>query len=184
MTDYSDTAKLKQMQDALGVKLIDDKHLQFTLTDPAPYFPYILALWVGYPSRQDMVEMQTCFEHNEARIDCCKNVFEMIPIHFDVNGANGRAIRHHPEITGQMLDGVVCEKRHPIIGRKAPLAQVRGDAAGQLAELAVTERAAVFDRDDAGLVRMAPGRSIDPILKQQWARPRRFHYRHRPPSAS
>lgn len=56
MENVTDTAKLKSLQDALGVKATDDKHIEFTLNSPVAYFPYILAIWVGWPSRQDMVE--------------------------------------------------------------------------------------------------------------------------------
>ncbi len=51
----TDTAKLKSLQDALGVKATDDKHIEFTLNSPVAYFPYILAIWVGWPTREDMV---------------------------------------------------------------------------------------------------------------------------------
>ncbi len=55
-TTLTDTAKLKQLQDALGVHATDDTHISFTLNKPVTYFPYILAIWVGWPSRQDMVQ--------------------------------------------------------------------------------------------------------------------------------
>ena len=56
MATPTDTVKLKQLQDALGVKALDDKHIQFTLGSPVAYFPYILAIWVGWPTREDMVK--------------------------------------------------------------------------------------------------------------------------------
>ena len=40
----------------LGVKATDDKHIEFTLKNKAAYFPYILTLWTGWPSRQDLVD--------------------------------------------------------------------------------------------------------------------------------
>jgi oligopeptide transport system substrate-binding protein len=55
-TPMTDTAKIDQLMGELGVKATDDKHIEFTLTDKAAYFPYILALWTGWPSRQDLVE--------------------------------------------------------------------------------------------------------------------------------
>lgn len=51
-----DEAKLKELQDNLGVKALDDKTIEFTLNQKAAYFPYILTLWTGFPSRQDLVE--------------------------------------------------------------------------------------------------------------------------------
>ncbi len=54
--NVTDTVKLQQLQAALGVHAADDKHIEFTLSHPAGYFPAILALWVGYPTREDMVE--------------------------------------------------------------------------------------------------------------------------------
>jgi oligopeptide transport system substrate-binding protein len=35
---------------------MDDTHIVFQLNGPAGYFPYVLATWIGWPSRQDMVE--------------------------------------------------------------------------------------------------------------------------------
>lgn len=52
----SDTAKITEMMDKLGVKALDDKTIVFTLHAPAAYFPYVLTLWIGYPVRQDLVE--------------------------------------------------------------------------------------------------------------------------------
>lgn len=55
-TPMTDTAKIDQLMGELGIKATDDKHIEFTLTGKAAYFPYILALWTGWPSRQDLVE--------------------------------------------------------------------------------------------------------------------------------
>jgi oligopeptide transport system substrate-binding protein len=51
-----DTAKVEELMGKLGVKATDDKHIEFTIKKKAAYFPYILSLWTGFPSRQDMVE--------------------------------------------------------------------------------------------------------------------------------
>lgn len=40
---------------ALGVKALDDKRIEFTTAEPAPYFPSITTLWVGYPVRESDV---------------------------------------------------------------------------------------------------------------------------------
>lgn len=48
-------AELKAAKDALGVKAVDDKTIEFTLTDPAPYFPSITTLWTGMPARESDV---------------------------------------------------------------------------------------------------------------------------------
>jgi oligopeptide transport system substrate-binding protein len=55
MTDYTDTAKLKANQDALGIAAPDDKTIVFTLSSPVTYFPYILSLWTGWPTRESDV---------------------------------------------------------------------------------------------------------------------------------
>jgi len=52
----TDTAKLPQLLDSLGVKAIDDKTLQVTLEQPAPFFPAITALGTLAPVRKDVVE--------------------------------------------------------------------------------------------------------------------------------
>lgn len=51
-----DTAKINDLMGKLGVKATDDKHIVFTLKNKAAYFPYILTLWTGWPSRQDLVD--------------------------------------------------------------------------------------------------------------------------------
>lgn len=49
-------AALTAAQGKLGIKVISDKQIEFTLTEPAPYFLSIAATWVGVPTRKDMVE--------------------------------------------------------------------------------------------------------------------------------
>jgi oligopeptide transport system substrate-binding protein len=48
--------QLQGLRDAVGVRALDDKTLQFQLKAPAPYFLSVLATWNGLPVRQDMVE--------------------------------------------------------------------------------------------------------------------------------
>jgi oligopeptide transport system substrate-binding protein len=55
-TPMSDTAKVDELMGKLGVKATDDKHIEFTLKRKAAYFPYVLTLWAGWPSRKDLVE--------------------------------------------------------------------------------------------------------------------------------
>ena len=54
--DPNDTAKVTDLLNKLGVRALDDQRIEFTLTRRAAYFPYILTLWIGWPSRQDLVE--------------------------------------------------------------------------------------------------------------------------------
>jgi oligopeptide transport system substrate-binding protein len=55
-TPVSDTAKLQQALDNLGVKATDDHTLQVTFEKPAPFFLDIAALGNMAPVRQDVVE--------------------------------------------------------------------------------------------------------------------------------
>jgi oligopeptide transport system substrate-binding protein len=41
---------------ALGAKAVDDRTFQIDLTNPAPYFHTVAALWVFYPVKQEIVE--------------------------------------------------------------------------------------------------------------------------------
>ncbi|MDQ2913978.1 MAG: peptide ABC transporter substrate-binding protein [Chloroflexota bacterium] len=52
----STPADLKAAQDKLGIKAVNEKTIEFTLTEPAPYFNSIAATWVGVPTRQSDVE--------------------------------------------------------------------------------------------------------------------------------
>jgi len=53
-----DKAKLPQLKAVVdkAVTATDDQTLVIKLTQPAGYFPYVMATWVTYPSRQDLVE--------------------------------------------------------------------------------------------------------------------------------
>src|SRR5215216_3642578 len=42
---------------ALRVKAVDDRTLQIDLTNPAPYYHTVAALWVFYPVKQEVVEV-------------------------------------------------------------------------------------------------------------------------------
>ena len=48
-------AELQAAKDKLGVKALDDKRVEFTLNEPAPYFDSIATLWVGVPARESDV---------------------------------------------------------------------------------------------------------------------------------
>ena len=61
-------ADLAKLRDAMAVKAVDDKTVQFTLTKPAAFFPYIASLWIGYPVRQDVIEK--CGESWWAKAEC------------------------------------------------------------------------------------------------------------------
>jgi oligopeptide transport system substrate-binding protein len=50
------SAAIEAAMGRLGVKATDDMHIEFTLKNKAVYFPYVLTLWTGWPSRQDLVE--------------------------------------------------------------------------------------------------------------------------------
>src|SRR5438093_5546370 len=54
-TKATSPADLQKLRDAIGVKAVDDKTVEYTLTEKAPYFTSIAALWVGVPTREDMV---------------------------------------------------------------------------------------------------------------------------------
>ena len=52
------TADLAPLQAAVeeSITALDERTLQITLSQAAGYFPYVMATWVTYPSRQDLVE--------------------------------------------------------------------------------------------------------------------------------
>ncbi len=51
-------AELPELEAAVNesIKALDDQTLQIQLERSAGYFPYVMATWVTYPSRQDLVE--------------------------------------------------------------------------------------------------------------------------------
>lgn len=52
----TDTSKLSELRDAVGVRAQNDRTLEFRLKRPAPWFVSVLATWCGLPTRQDAVE--------------------------------------------------------------------------------------------------------------------------------
>jgi oligopeptide transport system substrate-binding protein len=52
----TDEAKVPELFNALGATASDDKTIKFTLTQPTPYFPTLLALWVAYPAKQELID--------------------------------------------------------------------------------------------------------------------------------
>jgi oligopeptide transport system substrate-binding protein len=52
----TDTVKIKEAQDKVGVKMQGDDTIVFTLSSPVAYFNYILASWIGMPVREDLVK--------------------------------------------------------------------------------------------------------------------------------
>lgn len=51
----ADNAELEAVVDE-SIKALDDRTLQITLDFAAGYFPYVMAIWVTYPVREDLVE--------------------------------------------------------------------------------------------------------------------------------
>lgn len=49
-------ADFDQLRDAVGVKAVDDTTVEFTLKQPAAYFPSITGLWITFPQNQEAVE--------------------------------------------------------------------------------------------------------------------------------
>ncbi len=47
--------KLKELRDKVAVKALDDLTLEIRLARPVAYFPYIAALWITYPVREEQV---------------------------------------------------------------------------------------------------------------------------------
>lgn len=52
-----DAAELQALEDVVSesIKALDDRTLQITLDYAAGYFPYVMAIWVTYPVREDLV---------------------------------------------------------------------------------------------------------------------------------
>jgi len=52
----TDESGLQGLRDAVGVKALDDNTFEIKLKDSAPYFLNVAALWVGAPTREELVE--------------------------------------------------------------------------------------------------------------------------------
>src|SRR5262245_36594774 len=52
----TDEAKVPELFNQLGATAVDDRTVKFELSQPTPYFPTLMALWVAYPAKQELVE--------------------------------------------------------------------------------------------------------------------------------
>lgn len=52
----TDEAQLEELREQVGVNALDENTLEVRLKEAAPYFLNVMALWVGAPTRQDLVE--------------------------------------------------------------------------------------------------------------------------------
>ena len=52
----TDRAGLQELRDQVGATALDPNTFRLSLREPAPYFLNVAALWVGAPTREDMVE--------------------------------------------------------------------------------------------------------------------------------
>jgi oligopeptide transport system substrate-binding protein len=55
-TASPDAENIGDLRDAVGVKAVDDTTVQFTLKEPAGYFPSITGMWVTFPMPQAAIE--------------------------------------------------------------------------------------------------------------------------------
>ena len=98
-----------------------------------------------------------------------EDVVELIAVHLDMDGADGRAVGHHAEIADQVLDRIVGEQRDAVVAADAALAEQGGDPACGVAQRAVADGASIVRRHDPRLVRIARRGARNPVLQQKWA---------------
>ncbi len=108
-----------------------------------------------------------------------EDVAELVAVHLDVHGADGRAVGHDAEIAKEMLDRVVGEQRHAVVAGDAARLQERGDAAGGLMQVAVGDAAAVVGADQPCLARIAARGTGNPLSQQLRASVERHRSDHR-----
>ncbi len=99
---------------------------------------------------------------NEFRFEAIENAGKLITIHFDMDGADGRACRQDAEIAEQLLDGIVGKKRNPVVRPNAALRQERGETAAAFAQAGVIDLRAHHSRRSptACAARAAAARAI------------------------
>ncbi len=115
---------------------------------------------------QQIVELQSVLIEDELRLEPLENIVELVAVHLDVDGADGRAVGHDAEIAEQLLDRIVGKQRDPVVRPKTALPQKRGEAADRLAQLAVADGAPIIRRHDPCLVRRGKRGARDPVVQQ------------------
>src|SRR5260370_19244029 len=103
---------------------------------------------------------------NEFRFEAIENTGKLITIHFDVDGADGRACRQDAEIAEQLLDGIVAKKRNPVVRSDAALRQERGETAAAFAPAGIIDEAPIARGDHPRLALRAGRRPHDPALQK------------------
>ena len=51
-----DAAAFAAARDAVAARAVDERTLELTLNQPAPYFPSVAGLWVFFPAQQELIE--------------------------------------------------------------------------------------------------------------------------------
>ena len=114
---------------------------------------------------QKIVEAQAVLVQDKLRLEPRKDVVELVPVHLDVDGADGGAVREGAQVAQQVLDRVVGEERDPIIRANAALMHDRGKAVADLTQLAIADCAPVVGANEPLLFGIAARRGADPIAQ-------------------
>src|SRR4051794_35499233 len=118
---------------------------------------------------QEIIEVEAILMQDKLRLEACKDIVELVPVHLNMNRADRRPIGHHAEVAEEMLDGVVGEQGHAVVRAEVARLENTGDASGGFTEFPVADGPAVVRVDDPGLGRFAIGSAVDPLLQQSGA---------------
>ena len=122
--------------------------------------------WRG-DARKQFIEPEPILMQHQRRLEPGEDIAELIAVHLDMDGANGRPISHHAEIADQVLDRVGGKQRHPVVGAEAATAQKGGDAADRLPQLAIGHGPPALGEHDPGLPWVVSGGPVDPVSQQR-----------------
>ena len=120
---------------------------------------------------EQIVELEPVLVEHQLRLEAREDIVELVAVHLDMHGADGRPIGHHAEIAGEMLDRIVGQQRHPVVAARC---RARAGAVAirrvRSCNCAVADRAPVVGRHDPRLGRIAARRPADPVSQRLRAR--------------
>lgn len=91
----TDEAILPRLFEQLGVATPDDRTIRFTLTQPTPYFHTLMAIWVAYPARQDLIDRGGDEWWQSAAYQLGNGPFQIAAIDSALNSIEFRANEHY-----------------------------------------------------------------------------------------
>ncbi len=103
------------------------------------------------------LEPQPLLQQHQLGLHRAENLRDIVAIHLDIGGGDGRAVALHAEEHRHELNGVLRQHHHTVIGRDTAIAEIARHLIAEPTQVAVGEVLILLDGVNVGLVRKACG---------------------------